>query len=446
MQHPTISSKIVEVFQTELAGCLKKWEIDLSSGDLLAYEQSASELMISIYNKMSKIVLKDAAKAIISDYKVPARSQVTKASARFRINTGAEIEVESLYLKRTPQGFEGSRNIMIKHWNMVGKNSLGLCEKSAFMASICPSYDIANQSLVKFGTAISLSSVQDLTNNLANRVDSLGEENICLSAGENLVDKRVVISMDGGRSRTREYNAEYTDQGYDKYNTPWREPKLFVIDILDDIGQSKRLTQPIYGCRFGEEDVLNLLRRYLKKLQIEKAAQVQLIADGAQWIWKQLPVVLLDLGVPENRLIQTIDHFHAQSYLHSLINAMPKKVTATQRKQYLMDFKNHLWQGQIDKILEICQATFSRYSKDVKRWTGYFKKHTNRMQYADYEAKGLLKGSGIIESGIRRIINLRFKNASTFWHQNTVEKLYVLRASVLSGRWNILVNNLNKSN
>ena len=113
MQHPTISSKIVEVFQTELAGCLKKWEIDLSSGDLLAYEQSASELMISIYNKMSEIVLKDAAKAIISDYKVPAGGQVTKASARFRINTGAEIELESLYLKRTAQGYEGSRNIML---------------------------------------------------------------------------------------------------------------------------------------------------------------------------------------------------------------------------------------------------------------------------------------------------------------------------------------------
>jgi hypothetical protein len=67
------------------------------------------------------------------------------------------------------------------------------------------------------------------------------------------------------------------------------------------------------------------------------------------------------------------------------------------------------------------------------------------MQYADYESNGLMRGSGIVESAIRRIINLRFKNASTFWLPENVEKLYFLRAALVAGRWNIVMDNIAKS-
>lgn len=51
-------------------------------------------------------------------------------------------------------------------------------------------------------------------------------------------------------------------------------------------------------------------------------------------------------------------------------------------------------------------------------------------------------GSGIIESAIRRIINLRFKNAATFWDKSTVEKLFCLRAALLARRWDNLIRNI----
>ncbi len=51
-------------------------------------------------------------------------------------------------------------------------------------------------------------------------------------------------------------------------------------------------------------------------------------------------------------------------------------------------------------------------------------------------------GSGIIESGIRHVINLRFKNASAFWKKENVEGLYFLRGILLSFRWNIMMDNL----
>jgi len=75
----------------------------------------------------------------------------------------------------------------------------------------------------------------------------------------------------------------------------------------------------------------------------------------------------------------------------------------------------------------------------VKQWITYLDKHTNRMQYADYQNNGLMRGSGIIESAIRRIINLRFKNTSTFWLRDNVEKLYFLRAALVAKRWDIVM-------
>jgi len=68
------------------------------------------------------------------------------------------------------------------------------------------------------------------------------------------------------------------------------------------------------------------------------------------------------------------------------------------------------------------------------------------MQYHQLRQNKLPCGSGIVESAIRRVINLRFKSASTFWKHENVEKLIFLRAIFLAGRWNIMINNLIKLN
>ena len=68
------------------------------------------------------------------------------------------------------------------------------------------------------------------------------------------------------------------------------------------------------------------------------------------------------------------------------------------------------------------------------------------MKYHQLRQRNLPCGSGIVESAIRRVINLRFKSPSTFWKPENVEKLIFLRAIFLAGRWNIMINNLAKLN
>lgn len=155
--------------------------------------------------------------------------------------------------------------------------------------------------------------------------------------------------------------------------------------------------------------------------------------------------VLIAAGVPKQRLVQTLDFYHRSAYSHNLVNAMPQRIGEKKRKQLLHAFLRGIKTGQTPAVVEKIKAIFLRPKALVKRWIGYLEKHTPRMQYAHYKSLALMCGSGIIKSAIRRIINLRFKNASTFWLQENVEKLYFLRTALVAGRWNIIIQNLTDS-
>jgi hypothetical protein len=94
-----------------------------------------------------------------------------------------------------------------------------------------------------------------------------------------------------------------------------------------------------------------------------------------------------------------------------------------------------------DRVRELSRA-LARPSQAVSRYMGYLEKNKERMLYAQFREQKLVCGSGVIESGIRRVINLRFKNAPAFWLPENVEGLYSLRGILLAFRWNIWINNL----
>lgn len=446
MEHLTTLTKVISFFEESLKSCVESWGQLLIHGHLYEFEQSLSEVMNQVYNHISETLMEQASQELLPLLTQQARLEgCRKVALRpigIRIATGHIISVMNPYAKQVPGHWSGTRHILERHWNIIGGASPGLYDRVGFCAAIGPSYDLAHQALEKFGVRICKSSVRDLTNHLANYCNENGEENLVLAPEETLADKRVVISIDGGRTRTRSYDGKTNQAGNATYDTAWCEPKLFVIDVLDAQGKADRYELPVYGCRFSESDVLALLERFLARLHIDKAKEVQCIADGATWIWNNVKDLLLNLGVAEDRITETLDYFHGSQYVHQLVEAMPKRITSKQRANYLREFKDWLWQGHSDLIVKQCKDIFKRPSDLVKRWINYLDKHQNKTQYAVYEKNNLMCGSGIIESGIRRIINLRFKNTATFWEKEIVEKLFFLRGALLSKRWDLLMANL----
>ena len=71
------------------------------------------------------------------------------------------------------------------------------------------------------------------------------------------------------------------------------------------------------------------------------------------------------------------------------------------------------------------------------RWSCRFQ-FTRGVQRGKVVGLGLPRGSGAVESAIRRVINLRIKGASIYWLPESVDAILLLRSFYKSGRWNCL--------
>lgn len=132
-----------------------------------------------------------------------------------------------------------------------------------------------------------------------------------------LAGLRVRVSLDGGRVRTRQaHPGRKTQKGRHRFETPWREPRVLVIDVLDREGQADPLRLPLY-------DVL---------LEDAQAAVVEFIADGAEWIWEHSAQIRQEAEIPCQRWVEVIDFYHAAEHLHATVE-LCRNVSAAQRQE-----------------------------------------------------------------------------------------------------------------
>src|SRR5256885_2898051 len=129
--------------------------------------------------------------------------------------------------------------------------------------------------------------------------------------------KRVRVSLDGGRVRLRRtHRGRKTAKGRHGFSTPWREPRVLVIDILDEQGQPDRLRLPLYDVLIGDaEAIWALLIGYLRLLGAAYADVVEFIADGAEWMWKRVGRLSTLAEIPASKLVEVLDFSHASQYL-----------------------------------------------------------------------------------------------------------------------------------
>lgn len=126
-----------------------------------------------------------------------------------------------------------------------------------------------------------------------------------IQSEETLKGKRVVISVDGGRTKFRLPTGEPPNPKTKRkpYKTDWFEPKLLTIYTVDERGKKVKNGEiPIINDgTYGDfKDLLALLEMYLVSLGIQQAEQVLLVADAAPWIWLHIPLLLERLGGNEN--------------------------------------------------------------------------------------------------------------------------------------------------
>ena len=420
----------------------------LLSGDLYGFEEALYKFVMNhIYDRLAEAFIKDVIASQLFEAQMrqlatkSRMGKLQKRTVNLQLRSGTYLKLEAKYARVAPKKMAGSRYLCLRYWGVIDHASPSYYAQVSKLAVLCGSFEIVKEVLGGMQIGGSVKRIRSLA--LAVSKKCLSQRVECmLGKDDNLAGKRVIISTDGGRIRIRNYQVEKNQAGtHHKYETPWKEPKLFVITIIDENGKIERTELPIYDATFGEGGLFRLLREYLKALNIREVGEVQVIADGALWIWNNAKKLLLELGVSEDKIVETLDYYHAVEHLSKLLELLPK-TKKVDKNRLFKECKELLWEGKAGEIVEKIVAQVKRVSKQMKTEIRYFEKNQERLNYPQYRAKKWLCGSGIIESGVRRMINLRFKSASSFWKQENLDGLIFLRCALLSGRWKFVMQTI----
>lgn len=136
------------------------------------------------------------------------------------------------------------------------------------------------------------------------------------------------------------------------------------------------------------------------------------LGDGAAWV-RELARVNFPLAV------FILDFFHAAEHLEWLAQALFGQETDQAKTQW------ELWAKQLkeqpdgsDIVLREARQMLPRRGKRREAaldQIAYFENNSDYMRYAEYQARGLFIGSGVVEAGCKSVIGQRLKQSGMFW-------------------------------
>lgn len=154
--------------------------------------------------------------------------------------------------------------------------------------------------------------------------------------------------------------------------------------------------------------------------------EVVVLGDGAHWIWK-----IADKHFPS--AIQILDWYHASGYVWQAASAIWGEA-GPERAEWAHAQLALLWEGKVAQVLLELERHRER-GEAVVAAVSYYSEHQARMDYATYRARGLQIGSGSVESACKQVVSARLKQAGMIWNAAGAEAVALVRAWLLSERW-----------
>jgi hypothetical protein len=173
-----------------------------------------------------------------------------------------------------------------------------------------------------------------------------------------------------------------------------------------------------------------LLRAEAFRRGLALAKVIVFLGDGAAWVWE-----LARVNFPMAVFI--LDFFHAAEHLELLAEALFGEKTDTAKTQWEQWAKVLKEQPDgLEIVLREARQTLPRRGKRREaalKQIAYFESNTHRMRYAEYQARGLFIGSGVIEAGCKTVIGQRLKQSGMFWGVTGAQNVLDIR-SLLENR------------
>jgi len=364
---------------------------------------------------------------------------------------GTEVKLYVRYYRRHVGNRKNNKKYPIVYAGLVllgihDRCTIGLVSQVGQFTATLSSLDEARAVLQEQGIKLDKKTIRNITYRLADRAritQRMGTHEF----EEKLGGRRIVVSIDGGRTRIREKKkGAKTKKGRNRYKGAWREPKLFIIYAVNDEGKIEKSFMPYIDALIRGPDVLfKLLYNYLNRLNVQEADKVLFVADGATWIWHRTQALANKLGLKAEQYYEVLDFYHAVEHLGK-VASLRSGWNSRKRKAWITKHRKLLSEGKVEQVItsikEICRG---RNSKKLRTERNYFEKNKERMQYDEIKSLNLPIGSGAVESAIRRVVNLRLKGPCIFWIKKSAEAVLMLRSYYKAGRWNLLKSMANST-
>lgn len=367
-----------------------------------------------------------------------------------RLQHGGQLRLWTPYLRPSRRGSCGCYPLLV---HLGIEQSVTPAARSAIAKQVVlsASYAEAHEQLEQQGLTIPRSVLMSVA--VQTGAGAVQRQQAALAAARQvplphsgaLAGQRVLVCVDGGKVRTRKRlpGVKRGRNGRHPFETPWREPRMITIVRLTREGRIDRSHRPIYVVSLKDADgVFSDLLGLLRLLGAANAEQVNFVSDGAKWVWSRIDRLCQDAGIPASIVDKSIDFWHAAQQLHTALLAC-KNLSDADRSWKFKCLRRQLLEedGGVDSVIGTLKPLArGRRAAAITPVIKYFQRHRMHMQYQSLRWVNRPIGSGVVESAIRRVINLRFKAASTVWKEETLQNLLPLRAIAKSGRWEDFYN------
>ncbi len=389
----------------------------------------------------------------------PLRSRAWRHT-RVRFLGGAQLKIETPYASEDLRGRPGkTRGIgrrgpsgsgcypMLASLGIAGRATPAARSAVAKQAVRSASLAEAREALAERGIAMNVKTVGSIsyrvgTDALAQRQARLDAARAGAVFSEEFKDKRLAIGVDGGRVRLCEggQRGRKGKKGRRRYATPWREPKLFSVYVIDERGKKVRKVPMVYDATLEDADVtFEILAAELKLRGAAEAKEISLIADGAPWIWNRADALAEALGLDPKKIVRVADFYHAVEHL-TAITELLAGWSDKKKKRWARKMRHWLLDGRVNDVIQAAEALCQgRNAAKIRVEVAYFVQRKTMMRYRAFKRRGIPIGSGAVESAIRRVINLRLKGPSIFWRKESAERMLHMRSYFKAGRWDELM-------
>lgn len=226
-----------------------------------------------------------------------------------------------------------------------------------------------------------------------------------------------------------------TDDGY-------KENKLSRIFDATALKQSPvddrggRIEASLFTAHLGTApDFTAKLRPHLDTYK-PLGANLVFISDGAIWLRQ-----LMATHYPQATLV--LDFWHLMSYIGQVGVAAYR--TKKSQHEWIEEQRSLLLDSKLDIVLAHIKAL--RIKTDLRDSVcSYLEANRDRMDYAGYQKRGLLIGSGAIESAHRTVVQKRLKRSGQRWSVAGAQHVLNLRTCFMSERWELVRKHIETSN